>query len=774
MGKKWDYDVPSVAIWEQVYRVLKDGGRLWSFGGTRTYHRMVCGIEDAGFCIEDQVAWLYGCLSDDTEILIDGRWEPYHRANAGSLALCYNISDGTYTWQAISEVLVYPYDDTAYHIHSDRTDQIVSRNHRCIVERGGAYTFQLAEEAAWERSARIPVLEGLSDLLANLPLPNTYSSKTEPLLSGGVPPKWTPDATQSEHILRRLQSAYQPPALSSCAGRGPDMLQALQRDTQVAGTGQALRQYEGARAQGQEVRGTQSSMEGRRDLLSQTRELQNDQVRSLSCGIHADGTQGWLCNGASPRGRPGDGALLTQKGDCASRQPRSSRQPAGEPRSVREQSGAQVVRGAGHTVTDLARIEPVHYTGTVWCVRVPTGAFVARRNGKIFVTGNSGFPKHGSKLKPAHEPICVARKGSVSLLNIDAGRIAANGERLGGGGETRDTFKGKDGWDRPWRHDPEAVAAHVARVTANVDKAAELGRWPANVALDEEAARMLDAQSGISSSVARPPRQCGVNATGVTFAVNKPTGAEHTDSGGASRFFYCAKASAAERLSILTCDCEAGIISTCQNQGLNRDGKMDATSPARDTCEGDSADATGCSIASSGNELTESSRRDTKSIISTKINSTTDWKTCDSLRQSSISEYTEDVNSATGNGTSLAVSAERSSRLANITGGLMESPLGASHVVSRTPSEISVCERCGKPKTRISHPTQKPLALMSWLISLTSDFGHVILDPFAGSGSTLVAAEQLGRQWVGIELNPKYCEIARKRTAQIGIFNLPE
>src|SRR5699024_7151319 len=51
------------------------------------------------------------------------------------------------------------------------------------------------------------------------------------------------------------------------------------------------------------------------------------------------------------------------------------------------------VRGARYTVADLAGIEPVHYEGVVWCLTVPTGAFVVRRNGKVFVTGNSGFPK---------------------------------------------------------------------------------------------------------------------------------------------------------------------------------------------------------------------------------------------------------------------------------------------------------------------------------------------------------------------------------------------
>lgn len=60
MGKKWDYDVPSVAIWKECLRVLKPGGHVLSFGGTRTYHRMVVNIEDAGFEIRDQVQWIYG------------------------------------------------------------------------------------------------------------------------------------------------------------------------------------------------------------------------------------------------------------------------------------------------------------------------------------------------------------------------------------------------------------------------------------------------------------------------------------------------------------------------------------------------------------------------------------------------------------------------------------------------------------------------------------------------------------------------------------------
>jgi site-specific DNA-methyltransferase (adenine-specific) len=62
MGKKWDSSgiAYSVELWQQCLRVLKPGGHLLSFGGTRTYHRVAVAIEDAGFDLRDSIAWLYG------------------------------------------------------------------------------------------------------------------------------------------------------------------------------------------------------------------------------------------------------------------------------------------------------------------------------------------------------------------------------------------------------------------------------------------------------------------------------------------------------------------------------------------------------------------------------------------------------------------------------------------------------------------------------------------------------------------------------------------
>ena len=62
MGKAWDSTgiAYNVEVWQECLRVLKPGGHLLAFGGTRTYHRMACAIEDAGFEIRDQIQWIYG------------------------------------------------------------------------------------------------------------------------------------------------------------------------------------------------------------------------------------------------------------------------------------------------------------------------------------------------------------------------------------------------------------------------------------------------------------------------------------------------------------------------------------------------------------------------------------------------------------------------------------------------------------------------------------------------------------------------------------------
>ena len=184
----------------------------------------------------------------------------------------------------------------------------------------------------------------------------------------------------------------------------------------------------------------------------------------------------------------------------------------------------------------------------------------------------------GTALKPAFEPVVVARKpleGTVAsnvltwgtgALNIDATRVATT-DSLGGGANKGMTAETRhEGFARPWMRDDEAREAAAARSRENTARAQALGRWPANVVLGHTPdcdviyegrgeirlegpcapgcpVAELDRQSGESSSrIGKPRGAASGDGWGMTA-----TGAEYADTGGASRFFYVAKAPTSER-----------------------------------------------------------------------------------------------------------------------------------------------------------------------------------------------------------------------------------
>lgn len=264
----------------------------------------------------------------------------------------------------------------------------------------------------------------------------------------------------------------------------------------------------------------------------------------------------------------------------------------------------------------------------------------------------SGFPKShnlkgehegwGTALKPAWEPIIMARKplcGTVAenvekwgtgAINVDGCRIPVKDTRSGGFGKGH----------RPW------IKGDIGNNTVYEDK---LGRWPANL--------IHDGSEEVLAGFPKAPGQMG-DVRGTENSVpgysgglgRSPFYGRLGDSGSAARFFYCAKASRAER--------EAGL------EGM-----------------------------------------EVKHV------------TCRPL--------------------------------------------------SDDEDDRTIQERLHGRKARNHHPTVKPLALMRYLCRLVTPPNGLILDPFAGSGTTGIAANLEGFRFVGIEKDQSYCEIAEKRLAQI-------
>lgn len=255
----------------------------------------------------------------------------------------------------------------------------------------------------------------------------------------------------------------------------------------------------------------------------------------------------------------------------------------------------------------------------------------------------------GTALKPANEPIVVARKPlekgltiaenvvkwGCGAINIDECRIEGKLE-----GDPNRFKKTDGGWGVAEFHEQPVVRSE--------------GRWPANIMFDEEAAAVLDEQSGQSkSSSAKRNNKPSAN-TAMSGANLGHISSGHDDSGGASRFFYVAKASKSER-----------------NKGLEG-------MPKQRPNDG---------------------------------------------------------------------------RNSGLSSGIQDKAMASQENF---------------------HPTVKPIKLMQYLIKLVTPPNGTVLDPFMGSGTTGVAAKQLGFNFIGCELSPEYMEIAKKRIDHVEIEKIVE
>lgn len=383
MGKDWDKSGVTFRpdTWAALTSVLHEGAFVMAFASSRGWHKMAVAMEDAGLVIHPSIfGWAFGCLSEDTEILTKDGWKPYTECLHGCMVMCYNVKDSTFNYMPVEETFEYDYDEIAYAIKSEHTDQLVSRNHRVIAERDGKQTFVFAEQLqAKEKIYIVGETQGHHELQSGARQKQARHGYRLPCLwQRNLQAVGVDSENKNGRLLFSLmQGKGKFESLATAQPQGAECMDRKER-------GELPRKDE---------RRKQSRVERRRNLFSQAWQLCTDKIRSVSSAVFSNGAQGWLRYGTSAYSSASVGAVSDSFGSGASCELQPARQPIGESNVVRQQLGTQELRSAWQAVTTLATVTPVHYRGKVWCVKVPTGAFVARRNGKAFVTGNSGFPK---------------------------------------------------------------------------------------------------------------------------------------------------------------------------------------------------------------------------------------------------------------------------------------------------------------------------------------------------------------------------------------------
>lgn len=600
MGKKWDYDVPDELIWRECLRVLKPGGHLLCFAGTRTQHRMAVRIEDAGFEIRDMIAWVYGsgfpksadvskhldaherktwlnvckALDKTDQCAILETWKRFSKtvSNAGLLFTKSETATGTNTpknGSALASVVLQANHENRDALAVIAELRLSEAPHITEVSLPSVLSF--AENIIMESSDHAITAERLQERLGVTILEQNG-------IALGVVRDW-----QNANITDNLKAVE---ALKIWLG---DKLSSKRADTVAlcaALTGDL-----------------------KHIILSQSETFRSfDMTRQTDCASAINVTI--MESTAASLISFMVNTLRSKAIDKA----------AGAEREVVGQSNGGLHRGSGSTVGS--------FTGQHAITAPATDA--ARQ-----------WDGWGTALKPALEPITVARKpliGTVAenVLRYGTGAINVDGGRVGTG-------------DRRMCGTTDNSGETSIVLGARTETRTEQGRWPANFIHDgsEEVVGLFPETAPSPSGLIT---QCGDHFSIGSEAKTRGTKFQgHGDSGSAARFFYCAKASKADR-----------------DEG------------------------------------------------------------CEGLQERSAGECVDRVEGSAG----------------------MESP------------------RAGAGRTsgsRNFHPTVKPTDLMRYLCRLITPPGGIVLDPFMGSGSTGKAAVLEGFNFIGIEREPEYIEIAKAR-----------
>ncbi len=873
---------------KECLRVLKPGGFLLSFGGTRTYHRMACAIEDAGFEIRDQMQWLYGCISEDTEILTTEGFKSYKEIKTSDKVYSFNMLKGCIEKTKIEEIFIYPYENRSMvNLKNDNTNQLLTLNHKVIMkeefreQKDGSRKWHSPENWSWNYANNIKNYGKY-----NLPLGSVYDG----FLTEGVDYAELLGWILSEGHFQKDTNAiniYQ----SSVNKEKVDMIRDLLNRMNIKHS-----EYKRKRKYVYKHKGEQEYIEHQfyfsgkivdsiKDIIPDKKptkilwDLKYEEKLALFNSL-------MLGDGCKKGNKNGEYTAFYQKDKEFLEWFQVLCHLIGKQARINLNKWVVEVHHNPNTQLQARHLKDriVNYVGKVWSIKTTNMSYIARRNGNIFITGNSGFPKSfniakgvegtilngnsnttefkklkgekervvngytklefehgvkpanyndengggyianpefeteeakrwngwGSALKPANEPIVMARKPlseknlALNVLKWGTGGINIDGCRI----EFEDTpnpatnpkYRLEQGYKTPARGQESqgAINFSSSKNQTNVQ-----GRFPANIILDEEAGKMLDEQSGITSQGHwAKTKVTGFGEFGNGKSEYKGVGEKDKIKGGASRFFMNISTESIinrkeldklcyENLSVE--DVEKSLL-TMNLIGQDRINSVQRNALPNIISQNPNLDV--LFVEKNVDYIEINSVQKLVQILTDGIMETMEknqlfLKTYDLMpvqlqsiiiltqnlaysvgkkEKSDIMRIIQNlkilfgcVEVATTNITDetfrfkYVAKASKSERNAGLD-DFDEKPIE----IQQPHNSKNLDERY-EMKSKNHHPTVKPLKLMQYLVRLVTPKNGIVLDPFMGSGTTAVACIKENLNFLGIEREKDYVDIANAR-----------
>lgn len=605
MNKSWDSSGVAFqkSTWQKCFDALKQGGYMLVFGSSRTFYRIACAIEDAGFEIRDTIMWLYGCYSEDTQVLTDKGWKFFYDLDKSEHILQWDKVTNKLSWVKPLNYFEYDVDDDMYLFENRHISQLVTKNHKvaCQVKkrRKPFSEYQLVEAQ-----------DIMPSWILNFPLAGELDgsiTEEDAYIIGW----WLTDAWKHKDGKACMFSQSKPDTLKKLKGwldsHGVQYSEYVKYSKNPKHKDEHTFYVTGELAN--KLLTNYPDREIPWSVLMWDVSSRKKLLEGLMDGdgsYHNDGYSSTFWSKKQER-------LDVVQALCVSLNYRAF---------VTDKGG--VVFNTAHNSTQTQskhHKDKVAYKGKVYCLETETGAFVVRRNGKAFISGNSGFPKSmniglaidkkngveseivgvkehckkdfketnlyaqdpananntkcfgygteivrraqnewegwGTSLKPAYEPVIVARKpceGScvdnvlkwgVGGINIDECRIPTDDVLTHGGSlgiNSGDTRTGK-------------ALGMFQEGTPNTFEQNPNGRFPANVILTYDESDESEVCGGFpisekpNGSITKPTYTNSTGDSGIYghYSENVSLFESYNDNGSASRYFYCAKASRRDR-----------------------------------------------------------------------------------------------------------------------------------------------------------------------------------------------------------------------------------